>query len=307
MRAEHWRAITEVAETQAGLATSAQMRLVGASPTEIDEAIREGWLLRVRHGVVAVAGAPVDIRRPIRAAALASPGAVVSHRSAAWLHGLLTNRPSLVDLTRPDRRVMAVGVRGHRAVVSDADVADCDGIPVTSVVRTLVDLTASLPPDWLERLVHEAVMRRLCNYDDLRSAAEGRPGDECAAAMLALVGELNGTTPLEARWEQILRATGLPPAASQFQVAIDERVYVLDFAWPDARVALEVNGFAFHNTRDSFDRDHDKVVALQAAGWNVISATSKTPTAHVLTALNRAISTGTGPVEIATGSRAGGG
>ena len=301
MRAAHWTAITEAAESQAGLVSSAQLRLSGASTKQIDELIRDGWLIRVRKGVVAVAGSPVDARRPIRAAALAIPGTVITHRSAAWLHGLLTRRPSLVDLTLPNRRVQAFGVLGHQADVPDDHVTDCDGIPLTSVSWTLVDLMASLPPDWVERLVHDAVMRRLCEYDDVRAVAADRPDDECGAAMTGVLADLDGTTPIEGRWTRILRAAGLPEPVRQHQVVLDGQVYVLDFAWPNHKACLEVNGFAFHRTREAFDRDHDKVVALQAAGWNVVAATAKTPPAPVLTALKLAISTATGAVEIAGG------
>ena len=298
MRADHWREITKIAARQAGLVTNRQLRLVGASPAAIARLVREGQLVPIRRGVLAVAGAPADDRRTARAAALASPDAVVSHRSAAWLHQLITRQPNLVDLTTQRRPIKALGVRGHQAELSPEEITDCDGIPLTSIVRTLVDLTASLPPDWLERLVHEAVMRRMCSYEDVRRAAEART-DDGGPVMTELLDEIHGSTPLEARWERILRAAGMPSPITQFQIVVDDRVYVLDFAWPDARVALEVNGFAFHSTRDAFDRDHGKVVALQAAGWNVVSATSKTPPAPVLTALRLAISTATGAVDIA--------
>ena len=257
----------------------------------------------MRKGVLAVAGVPADARTPIRAAWLAAPDAVVSHRTAAWLYGLLTVRPGLVDLTTLRRPIRAIGVLGHQADVPQTEVCTCDGIPVTSVVRTLVDLTASLPLDWVERLVHEAVMRRLCGYDDVRDAAAQRHKEECGAAMLGLLGDSQGTTPLEARWAHILRAAGFPEPASQHQIVIGRQIYVVDFAWPNQKAVLEVNGFAFHRTRQAFDRDHEKVAALQAAGWSVVAASSNTPAAVVLAALRRnlAFSTTPGVVEKAGG------
>jgi very-short-patch-repair endonuclease len=302
MRPEEWRAITALAQQQGGLVTSAQLHLSGASPKQIAELIQEGQLLRIRKGVLGVAGVPPDARTSIRAASLASPDAVVSHRSAGWLHGLLTRRPGLVDLTTSRRPIRAIGVLGHQADVPSAEVVDHGGIPVTSVVRTLIDLMASLPPDWVERLVHDAVMRRLCEYDEVREAAGRRP-DECGPAMVGILTGLHGTTPLEAQWDRIIRAAGLPEPMRQFQVVLDGHVYVLDFAWPEPMVVFEVNGFDFHRTRDAFDRDHEKVVALQAAGWKVVSASSKTPPATVLAALrqNLAFSTTPGVVEKAGG------
>ncbi|MDQ1438325.1 MAG: hypothetical protein QOK43_1954 [Acidimicrobiaceae bacterium] len=302
MRADHWRSITAIAEAQAGLVTSAQLRLAGASPSAVNRLVHERQLLPVRKGVLAVAGAPVDKARPIRAAALAAPRAVVSHRSAAWLHGLLARPPHLVELTAAE----GIRPRLHGAVSCEGplgpdEVSQCEGIPVTSVPRTLIDLTSVLMPDWVERLVHESIMRRLCEYADVRRAAEHAAANDVngAIAMLGLVGEAEGTTPLEAMWHKILRQAGLPPAVTQHQVAVGSRLFVLDFAWPDARVALEVNGFAPHRTRAAFDRDHEKVATLQAAGWQVVSASARTPRDTVLSALRRHLSRfSTAPVAV---------
>jgi very-short-patch-repair endonuclease len=273
MRPEHWRAITQIATGQDGLVTASQLRLTGASPAAIEKLVRRGQLLPVRNRVLAVAGVPTGASRPIRAVALVSPHAVVSHRSAAWLWRLLAQPPRLIEVTVPLRvEVDLQGVTSCPAKLGPGEHTKIDGIAVTSVPRTLADLTTVLTPDWVERLVHDAVMRKLCEYNDVIAALDRAGAERVRAALTDAVG----TTPLEAKWHQLLCTAGLRPPARQHQIVLDGQVYVLDFAWPEHRVAVEANGFAPHRTRTAFDRDHDKVLALKRAGWEVIGVTART-------------------------------
>jgi len=293
VRAAEWRAIADIAATQAGLVTASQLRMSGTSPTSINRLVAERRLTPVRNRVYVLSGVPDDPKRATRAVSLVAPAAVVSHRSAAWMHGLLSRPPQFVEvITPPQRELRLQGVRPIEARFSPDDVTDHEGIRVTTVVRTLIDLWAVLPPDWVERLVHDSVMRRLCEYDEVRTAAD-------AAGIANFIGDGQGTTPLEWEWDRILKEAGLPEPVRQHQVVLGEQVFVLDHAWPTFKVALEVNGFVAHRTRTAFDRDHDKLAALQAAGWSVVSATARSRRAHVIAALRRLLrqSTAAGAVD----------
>ena len=288
MNREHWRAILAIAQRQHGLVTASQMRKTGASPTAISRAVHDGHLQAVRNRVASLPGLPHDPLRDARAVVLVAPDAVISHRTAGWCHGLLRQPPSRVELTvRPGRSLTLVGVEPHECRLPKEHTTRHDGLPVTTPARTLVDLAGTLDDAWVERLVHEAVMRRLCEYDDLRETAERAsllraPG---GPPMRRIVDDLTGTTPLEAQWARHLRDSGLPEPVEQYQVVVDGLVFVLDFAWPDQRVALEANGFVAHRTRAAFDRDHDKVLRLRAAGWDIHSVTAKTDPGPVLALL----------------------
>ena len=286
MRPEHWRAITAYAVGQDGLVTASQLRLTGATTSEINDALAQRKLTRVRHGIVAVTGVPTSPTRATRAAALVSPKSVVSHRSAGWLHGLLQLPPPKVELTAPvGVKVNLTGVVGANAVVRPDERREHASIPVTTPARTLVDLSKVLAPDWVERLLHDAVMRRLCSYTDVVESARRNKARSFAETLHDLVGE----SPLEAKWHRILCAAGLRPPARQHQVVIGGHVYLLDFAWPEARFAIEVDGYSAHSTRAAFDRDRDKALALRAAGWTVVNVTSRTDPAAVLTLAHRQI------------------
>ena len=259
----------------------------------ISRAVNEGLLLAVRNRVLALPGLPVDPLRDARAVTLVTPDAVVSHRTAAWCHGLLRQPPPKVEVTvRPGRSLTLVGVEAHECKVPVEHTTRHDGLPVTTPARTLVDLAGVLEDGWVDRLINEAVMRRLCDYDEVRDVADRAsqlraPG---GAPMRRIVADMTGTTPLEAQWAQILRDAGLPEPVEQYHVVLDDRVFILDFAWPEERVALEANGFAAHRTRAGFDRDHDKVVRLRAAGWDIHSVTAKTDPAPVVATLRHLLS-----------------
>lgn len=72
---------------------------------------------------------------------------------------------------------------------------------------------------------------------------------------------------------RLLRRADLPPHQRQFQVDVDGATYRLDFAWPDARVAVEVDGYRWHSSRLSWEKDHAKLPALLGAGWKIIEVT----------------------------------
>jgi very-short-patch-repair endonuclease len=290
MRPDHWRALTSLAVKQDGLVTTAQVTALGIGRTALDRARASGGLLvPVRRGVHAVRGAPHSERTPVRAALMAlGPDAVASHRTAAWLHGLLSERSAPIDVIVPvGSRRRAAAVHAHESELPPYQRTSLDGLPVTNPARTIVDLAAVLPAKWIERILNEAVMRHLCRYEDVAGTlAPGRPG---AAALRPILAACLGDTPLEAHWHRLLTEAGLPPPKRQFQVVIGGQVYVLDYAWPASRVALEANGFDAHRTRAGFDRDHDKALALQSIGWTLYSVTSRTDPAALLPLLTQSI------------------
>jgi hypothetical protein len=293
MRGAHWAVIARIAQCQDGLITRGQAMASGVSRASFQRDVQFGRLIPVRRRVYRVAGVTLGPNHDVRAVTLAAPQVTASHQTAARLWGLAGARLArpLHFTASPRLRLELVGAVVHRSELAAEDQAQAAGIKVTSPARTIVDLGAVWRPHSVERVLHDAVMRKLCEYEDVAAALDrigGRGRAGTAGLRRVLTGAL-GDTPLEARWHQRLVHAGLPKPVRQHQVVVGHQVFVLDFAWPHARVALEADGFAAHRTRAAFDRDRGKVLALRSAGWEVLSVTAQTPPAPVIDLLRRFI------------------
>ncbi|MCI3948493.1 MAG: hypothetical protein K0R11_427 [Acidimicrobiales bacterium] len=233
------RALAELAAGQHGLVTRAQAMEEGLSRVGIRERLRGGRLRALHPGVYVVGGAPDTWHQRMLGGCLAAGGlAVASHRSAARLWGLL-GEDALVELSvlRP-KGPHPAGVVWHRSRdLVPAHTTVRQGVPVTNPMRTLVDLGAVVRP-WI---VEDALDRGLSTPPD-------------------------GL--LEPRMARLLRDHDLPPAV--FQHVVPGTGARVDFAYPTAKLAIEVDGYEVHGTRKAFDADRDRQNRLVVAGWDVI-------------------------------------
>jgi len=174
------------------------------------------------------------------------------------------------------RRVAGVEVHAVEQLVA-ADVTAIDGIPVTGVPRTLVDLAATVPPWALRKALEEAERSYRLDVwaiDAVLARTRGRNGRgheriKTALAELARTGLAVTRSVLEERFLALLDAHGLPrPSANAWTEAME-----VDAAWPAARLAVELDGWDAHKTRDAFQRDRTRSNDLQAAGWTVLRFT----------------------------------
>lgn len=159
-----------------------------------------------------------------------------------------------------------------------------DGIPVTTVARTLLDLSSCIGPVLLARMLDDAVRRRLVRVDELRACYEaltvqGRRKTRVVRALLdeRLPGLRPGDSEREQALVQVLLEADLGRAAQQYQVVAGGRVYLLDLAYPDERVGVEYDGFAEHTTFTAFTSDHRRDADLDAAGWTAYRFDRTTP------------------------------
>lgn len=273
-----------LASTQHGVIARWQFA-ASVSRKAIERAVQSGELLRVAPQVFALPGAPATWRQRLMVAVLdAGPGACVSHRAAAVLHGIARrDMPELVEITSPRTRSARLdGVIVHRPLDlrADRDITVIDGIPVTSVLRTLVDLGVS--ESWLqvwdavERAIQaELVTHRGCEWVLAQLSKQGRHGcgpyrralDERALRMKAPDKGL-----LEPRMAGLARRYALPAYAYQHDPFGDGSAFI-DFAFVPERVAVEVKGLKERmnpkKLTDDFEREH----RLTAAGWIVLSFT----------------------------------
>jgi very-short-patch-repair endonuclease len=206
--------------------------------------------------VFRVGGAPVTWNQRVLAACLASDG-VASHRTAAMLLGLGPWPGGIIELTvDPNRHYRNAAASVHRSVDDPhVDARYVEGIPVTSVRRTLLDLGSVVRPERLEKAVERALFRGLTN----------------PAALWAYIDEVGrqgrrGVQPLRAVLE-LLRRAGLPEPVRQLDVTVASRRFRIDLAYPDLKIALEVDGDEPHFGARATDNDGTRDGLLQLGGW----------------------------------------
>ena len=156
------------------------------------------------------------------------------------------------------------------------------GIPVTNPVRTVVDLGAVLDPDEVELALDRGLVARLFSVaavEHLRDQLTrcGRSG--CGVLRRVLedraLGDRRPDGVLEAEMARLLERAGLPPAVFQHVVRDESGRFLakVDFAYPDVRLVMEVEGWSAHGSRQAFQHDRDRHNRLTTAGWTVLHFT----------------------------------
>jgi predicted transcriptional regulator of viral defense system len=274
-----------LAERQFGVVSLAQLRALGFGPRAVQQRASAGRLRRLHRAVYAV-GHGVLRREGRRLAAVLAcgEGAVLSHRSAVAQWGLLATQAAVIDVTAPRGRHGAQGIRLHRSRSLDArDTTTHEGIPITEVPRTLLDLAATVPPHHLERALAQA--QRLQLYDhraitDLIASSNGHRGTGALADATSREDPKWTRSELEAWFLSLVREAGLPePLVNESLTAPDHPPLVpdSDFYWPTHHLIVELDGWDTHRTRAAFEQDRRRDAALTAAGWRVVRFTWHEP------------------------------
>jgi very-short-patch-repair endonuclease len=270
------RRAAAVAARQYGVITHAQLVDCGLGRNQIEHRARVGHLQRIWRGVYAWGHRELTREGRLLAAVLAcGPKAVASHRAAAARWELLMS--DLLEVTVPGRgtRARRAGIRLHRARRLDpADVTVKDGIPLTTVARTIVDLNAVVPARLVERAYEQAQIRRLLAPGDIDQALERAAGRRTRALRRLIALERRAATvtrsELEERFLALVRRGGLPDPEVNAALA----GYEVDFLWRVQRRVVEVDGHAYHATRQATTRDRRKDDDLEAAGYRVTRFTA---------------------------------
>ena len=263
--------IAALAGRQHGVVARWQLLRLGLGRRAIDRRISQGRLHPLHPGVYSV-GHPVVSRegRWMAAVLACGEGAVLSHQSAAALWSIRGTAKSRIDVTAPRDLRPRPGLHPHRAVLPADEVTVHDGIPTTTPARTLLDLAAVVPRRTLERALDEAEVLRLPGPHTLLGRYPRRRG---AATLRTLLLTSRSPTPtrteLEAKFLTFVDDWGFDrPAVNTIIEGLE-----VDAAWRDARLIVELDGFATHGTRRGFERDRKRDRQLTAAGWRVIRLT----------------------------------
>lgn len=203
--------------------------------------------------------------------------AVLSHRSAGRFWRLLPPAAEWIDVTCPARQVRREGIVAHRSLLRDDEWLSEDGIPVTSVFRTIFDLAAVLDLRGLERALHEAEVRGLRDRVSLPMLLERYPGRRGARNLRAVLGseEPVGITrnEFEEAFLALIDAYELPRPRMNADLAVRGRFFEIDALWEEQRVAVELDSRSVHGTTKKFESDRQRDRILVAEGWRTMRVT----------------------------------
>jgi very-short-patch-repair endonuclease len=269
-------AIAALAARQYGVVARWQLLELGLTSRAISYRLTVGRLHLVHRGVYAVGHKRISGRGRWMAAVLAcGPGSALSHRSGAALWGFLGAASPRIDVTTPRRGGRSIaGVRRHRARrLPPEDTTMVDGIPVTTVARTLFDLAEVLDLSRLERAFEAAERAELLDMRAVLLTAERNPGRRAHKQLHALLPSLTSPAPtrseLERLFNRLCRLADLPLP----QVNVLVKSFEVDAFWPAPRLIVEVDSWEFHKTRAAFERDRARDAQLMLAGYRVIRVT----------------------------------
>ena len=266
--------IAALAGRQHGRVTRQQLLDLRLGPDAIDHRLATKRLIPVYRSVYAVGHLNRSRESAWMAAVLAGgEGAVLSHRpaGAAWGICRSNGRP---EVTAPRQRRSRRNVMFHHSCLPPDERTVHNGIPITTVPRTLLDLAATLDQRQLERAINEAEIQHLwdeLSLDDLLYRYQRRQGTRNLRA--ALRKRREGATATKSDLEELFirfaDRAGLPrPETNVYIEGIE-----VDCVWRAKRVIIEVDSWEFHRTRAAFERDREKSRILQAAGWRCVPVT----------------------------------
>jgi len=253
-----------------------QLRECGLKESAIDRRLRAGRLHPLHPAVYAVGHRVIPREGRWLAAVLASgPEAVLSHWSAAALWMIRPNSRTRIDVTVPHRSRSSDLIRRHISEVPADERTVEEGIPVTTVPRTILDLAATESADTIENLLRESEFLQLSDRLSLPDLIERYPGRrgirKVSLALERLEEEPEGRrrTALEERFAPFLRRHHLPLPRFNDWIVLGDKRYQVDCHWPDLRQIVELDGWDGHSTRTAFREDRARARRLAAEGFTV--------------------------------------
>jgi very-short-patch-repair endonuclease len=254
---------------------------MGLTERAAQDRVDAGRLHRVYYGAYAVGHAPLTREARYMAAVLAcGPDAVLSHRSAADLLGIKEKGRARIDVTAPGRRGRSPrGIYAHRdGSLVAADRTEVNGIPCTSVARTLLDF-AGVEPVWeLRKAVGEAEVKRVLDKGAARALIKRSRGRRGVARLRMVLDEIHPQTRrtrsyMERLFLEMCTRAELPRPEVNVTLRIGADDFKPDFLWRDAGLIVEADSRRFHDTDTAFLDDRRREQRLQLARWRVSHCT----------------------------------
>jgi very-short-patch-repair endonuclease len=204
------------------------------------------------------------------------PDAVLSHWAAAALWGITRRDPRMVDVTTPRKLAGTAGIHTHFARLPFDEITIHDGIPTTTVPRTLADIAATATSQAFHRALEQAEILRLADPLSLNDVLKRDPRRRGARTIRQALETLDGQITkeeLERRFRSFVEQHGLPAPRTNAIVEAGGRELEVDCLWEERRVIVELDGRETHFTTFAFERDRERDRVLAAAGYVVIRVT----------------------------------
>lgn len=277
--------LESLARAQKGAITRRQALGLGMSSSAIGRRLTSGEWLRVCEGVYRVAVVPASWEQSLWAAVLClGEDAVVSHRAAAALLKLPGYEPGIIEVTCLDipRKPRWEGLHIHCTdLMMRPYIMEIDGLPVTFVPRTLMDLGSVERPARVGAALDDALRRGLTSFGELRGfldevAVRGRRGVGVLRRLLAERDPSQAPTEsvLEEMVLRCLRTAGFPEPVRQLEIFEGSLpIARLDLAYPKSKVAIEADGYQYHSSKEVWEKDRRRDAMLMVRGWRVIHVT----------------------------------
>jgi predicted transcriptional regulator of viral defense system len=271
------RAIAEKARRQHGVVSLRQLEELGLRGSAIRKRVARGSLHRVHRGVFAVGHPLLTVEGRLMAAVLAcGPGAVLSHRTAAAHWGISADATARLDVSSPRRAGRGrPGITVHSgAALKPGDATVREGIPCTTVARTLVDLAGMIDRAALSRACERAEALRLFDGRAVTAQLARAGGRSGAAALRATLADWLAESEFtrnefERRFLELCSEAGVPRPEVNVWLALPGEGVEVDFLWPAEGLAVETDSRTHHGTRRAFERDRRRDQRLLVAGFRV--------------------------------------
>ncbi len=260
------------------LALVSHLVQLGANDRNIRRWVSQGKLHEVAPGVIALPGA--DVSHPVQAlaTALATEG-FVDGMAALWFYRIVAECPPIFDVCvgrTSSRHVQAAdrSIRLHRPIALNPETTPIDGVQVASVETALCRACCDNEQAVIARLMLGAVRRGVTSIDKLATFADQHPRVAGMAQFRRCVAEFPTTaSAFEKRFASILEQADIRGWKQEHRVRLDGASYYIDFAWIDLKIAIELDGRAYHDDDAAFEKDRKRQNALVLAGWMVLRFT----------------------------------
>jgi hypothetical protein len=270
------------AEAQHGALSSRQAREAGLTDRMVKQRLASGRWTALSYGVYRVGGAPDTWRQRLWVALLeAGDGAFVSHRSSSALFTVPGFAPGIVEVSKPKAldHTIRHGVLHESGLILPGHLTTIDGIPCSTLARSMFELAAVIRGDRLIRAVDNAMAHRGLTSQHLEDivrdmAKRGRKG----SAIMRKISEARGPhyvppeSGLESELIDLLVGAGLPEPERQLSLG-DEDSFIgrVDLGYRRHKVLLEVDGAPWHASVSARAHDRERRNRLTALGFRILN------------------------------------
>jgi len=260
--------VARVADGQAGLVGAAQLAALGVETRESHRWVSQGYLLPRLPRVYAVGHRAPSTEADLWAAVLyAGPGAMLSHATALWWHGLIDRRPYPLQLTTPRRCGSIRGIKVHGRRTCERILHK--GLPTTTIERALLDFAAVAPHERIRHVLANADYHKVLDVSALQVlAGNGRKGSTKLRNALARHEPKLAYTRshLERLFLPLCERIGIPlPEVNVFIEGV-----LVDAVWRDRKLVVELDGENNHSSWNQIQTDRSKEMRLRGGGFDVV-------------------------------------